>query len=78
MLQSLNYQSVYGETPVQETNVDALTSLNWNQIYWLKKIMGRRLVTDKACEVMKEYMSSVCDNSSSNISTSGSEDTDTE
>ena len=40
--------------------------------------MGRTLVTDQACEVMKEYMSSVCDNCSSNTSTSGSEDTDTE
>ena len=40
--------------------------------------MERRLVTDQACEVMKEYMSSVSENSSSNTSTDESGDTDTE
>ena len=40
--------------------------------------MERRLKTDQACEVIKEYMPFVCENSSSNSSTSGSEDTGTE
>ena len=40
-----------------------------------KALMGIRLTTDQACEVIKEYLPSVCDNSSGN---GGSEDTDTE
>ena len=56
--------------------MDALISLNGKQIYWLKQTMERRLITDQACEVIKEYLPFVCENSSRNSSTSGSEDRD--
>ena len=58
--------------------MDALTSLKGKQVYWLKQMMERRLITDQACEVIKEYLPFGCENSSSFFSTSGSEDTATE
>ena len=47
------------------------------ELYWLKQMMERSLKTDQACDVIKEYLPFVCENSSSNSSTSESEDTGT-
>ena len=83
-------QSVNGETPIQEVNVDALNILNGeaNQLAEKKKKKkkktekndGKKAYNWSSLWITKEYMPSVCDNSSSNTSTStsGSEDTDTE
>ena len=70
--------SINGETPIQEVNVNALMSLKGKQIYWLKQMMDRKLISDKACGVVKEYLPSIYESSSSNTSTSESENTDTE
>ena len=50
----------------------ALISLKGTQVYWLKQMMERGLITDQACTLIKEYLPSI---SSSN---SESEDSDTE
>ena len=67
-----------GETPIQEINADALLSLKGKQIYWLKQMIDRKLISDKVCRIVKEYLPSICESSSNNTSTSESEDTDTE
>ena len=41
-------------------------------------MIDRKLISDKACGVVKEYLPSICESSSNNTSTSESEDTDTE
>jgi hypothetical protein len=71
--------SVDGETPIQEVNVGALISLKGKQVYWLKQMMETNLITEQACEIIKEHLPSICESSStSNTSTSESEDTDAE
>ena len=61
--------SITGETPIQEINADALMSLKGKQIYWLKQMIDRKLISDKACGVVKEYLPSICESSSNNTST---------
>ena len=61
-----------GEVPVKEVNVAALISLKVTQVYWLKQMMERRLTSDQACTLIKEYLPSI---SSSNRE---SDDSDTE
>ena len=62
-----------GEIPVKEVNVAALNiSLKGSQVYWLKQMMEIGLISDQACTLIKECLSSI---SSSN---SESEDSDTE
>jgi len=60
------------EIPVKEVNIVALISLKGTQVYWLKQMMERGLISDQACTLIKEYLPSI---SSSN---SESEDSDTE
>ena len=50
----------------------ALISLKGTQVYWLKQMMERGLISDQACTLIKEYLPSI---SSSN---SESENSDTE
>ena len=50
----------------------ALTSLERTQVYWLKQMMERGLLSAQVCTLIKEYVPSI---SSSN---SESEDSDTE
>ena len=61
-----------GEIPVKEVNVAALISLKGTQVYWLKQMMERGLISDQACTLIQEYLPSI---SSSN---SESENSDTE
>ena len=42
-----------GDVPVKEVNVAALISLNVTQIYWLKQMMERRLISDQACTLVR-------------------------
>ena len=58
--------------PVKEVNVAALTSLKGTQVYWLKQMIEKGLVSDQGCPLIKEYLPSI---SSPN---SESEDSDIE
>ena len=60
------------EILIKELNVAALISFERTQVYWLKQMMERGLLSAKVCALIKEYMPSI---SSSN---SQSEDSDTE
>ena len=60
------------EIPVKEFNMAALIYLKGSQVYWLKQMMERGLISDQACTLIKQYLLSI---SSSN---SASEDSDTE
>ena len=42
-----------GDVPVKEVNVAALISLNVTQVYWLKQMMERRLISDQACTLVR-------------------------